>query len=82
MANPRDACPGPVGLGGQPVPPGALRCWQVMTGLAIDNRADAIDYLHHADPAVRLSADALATLLAAFPLLPATPRRSTPDDAR
>lgn len=66
------------------MPVGAARCWRVMTGLAIDNRADAIDYLylHHADPAVRLSPAELAALLAAFPLLPATTRltrRSTHD---
>lgn len=80
MAVLRDASTGPVGFGGPagpPMPPGAARCWQVMTGLAIDNRADAIDYLYHADPAVRLSTEALAALLAAFPLLPTTPGRST-----
>jgi hypothetical protein len=83
MAEPFDASTGPVGLGSQPMPPGALRCWQVMTRLAIDNRADAIDYLSGADPAVRLSAAALAALLDAFPPLPThhIPRR-TNDDAR
>lgn len=77
MANLHDTTTGPVGLDAQAMPPGAVRCWQVMTGLAIDNRADAIDYLSHAAPAVRLSTEALAALLEAFPLLPHTPRRST-----
>lgn len=73
-----------VGLGNTtvpPVPPGALRCWQVMTGLAIDNRADAIDYLYHAGPAVRLSAQSLAALLEAFPPLPTHHIRNTNNDA-
>jgi hypothetical protein len=41
------------------IPHGAASCWQTMTRLAIDNRADAIDYLVHADPPPRLSTDEL-----------------------
>lgn len=58
-----------------PIPLAALGCWRVMTELAIDNRADAIDYLRHADPPPRLSAQTVAGLLAAFPLLPSAPMR-------
>ncbi|MGH3679399.1 MAG: hypothetical protein ACRDT2_03830 [Natronosporangium sp.] len=61
-----------------PMPPGVVSCWQIMTGLAIDNRADAIDYLFHSGPRPRLSTGELAALLDAFPLLPTTPRASTP----
>jgi hypothetical protein len=85
MDHPRDTSATPTGLGGQAVPalpPAAIRCWQDMTDLEIDNRADAIDYLHHVDPVVLLSTEALAALLDAFPPLPTTHRRSTRDNAR
>jgi hypothetical protein len=55
-----------------PILPAALGCWRAMTKLAIDNRADAIDYLRRVDPPPRLSAQTVAGLLAAFPPLPAT----------
>jgi len=51
--------------------PGVERCWQVMTGLHIATRADAIDYLWAADGLPRLSIEQLRTLLEAFPLMAA-----------
>lgn len=61
---------------GTSMPRDAASCWQTMTRLAIDNRADAIDYLVRADPAPRLSTDELAALLDAFPALPTTSHTS------
>lgn len=47
--------------------PSVVSCWQIMTGLAIDNRADAVDYLFRSGPRPSLSTGELVALLEAFP---------------
>lgn len=50
---------------------GVEQCWQLMTGLHISTRADAIDYLWATDSLPRLSTEEIRSLVEAFPLMPA-----------
>lgn len=51
--------------------PGVERCWQIMTGLHIATRVDAIDYLWSAEYLPRLSNKEIRNLVEAFPAMPA-----------
>jgi hypothetical protein len=57
------------------VSPGLFRCWQIMTGLDIATRVDAIDYLWTADDLPILSIEDIRRLVQAFPLVATHKRR-------
>jgi hypothetical protein len=47
------------------------RCWQIMTGLHVASRVDAIEFLRAADCLPRLSIGEIRSLVEMFPLMPA-----------
>lgn len=47
------------------------RCWQIMTGLHVATRVEAIEFLRAADCLSRLSTGEVRSLVQMFPLMPA-----------
>lgn len=49
---------------------GVERCWQIMTGLHIASRVEAIEFLRAAESLPRLSTGEIQSLVEMFPLMP------------
>jgi hypothetical protein len=47
------------------------RCWQIMTGLHVASRVEAIEFLRAAECLPRLSIGEIRSLVEMFPLMPA-----------
>lgn len=54
------------------------RCWQIMTGLHVASRVEAIEFLRAAERLPRLSIGEIQRLVEMFPLMPADQNGTRP----